>query len=47
MEMFTSLLTEREAALILSVSARTLQAWRVSGGGPEYVKLGRAVRFHG
>lgn len=37
--------TEREAAAYLNVSTRTLQAWRVRGGGPEYVKLGNAVRY--
>ncbi|MGB5830960.1 MAG: helix-turn-helix domain-containing protein [Thiohalocapsa sp.] len=39
------LLTEREAAALLNISHRTLQAWRLRGGGPEYVKLGNAVRY--
>ncbi|AGA90541.1 hypothetical protein Thimo_1769 [Thioflavicoccus mobilis 8321] len=40
------LATEKEAAAFLNVSPRTLQAWRVRGGGPEYVKLGNAaVRY--
>lgn len=39
------LLTESEAAERLAVSVRTLQQWRVSGGGPLFVKLGRAVRY--
>jgi excisionase family DNA binding protein len=37
--------TEKEAAVYLNVSPRTLQAWRLRGGGPEYVKLGNAVRY--
>lgn len=37
--------TEKEAAAYLNVSTRTLQAWRLRGGGPEYVKLGNAVRY--
>jgi hypothetical protein len=37
--------TEMQAAIFLSVSVRTLQAWRVRGGGPPYLKIGRAVRY--
>ena len=40
-----ALLTETQAAEFLQVSPRTLQAWRVRGGGPRYQKLGRAVRY--
>jgi hypothetical protein len=36
---------EMQAAILLGVSVRTLQAWRVRGGGPPYVKIGRAVRY--
>lgn len=36
---------ERAAAARLGVSRRTLQQWRVKGGGPKYLKLGRAVRY--
>ena len=39
------LLTEVAAADILCVSIRTLQAWRVRGDGPPFVKVGRAVRY--
>lgn len=39
------LLTEKEAAPYLALSVRTLQAWRVRGGGPPFVKLGAAVRY--
>jgi hypothetical protein len=38
-------LNENQAADFLGVSVRTLQAWRVRGGGPQYVKFGRAVRY--
>jgi hypothetical protein len=36
---------ENRAAEFLDVSVRTLQAWRVRGGGPRYCKIGRAVRY--
>jgi hypothetical protein len=39
------LYAEGPAADLLNVSVRTLQAWRVRGGGPRFVKLGRAVRY--
>jgi hypothetical protein len=37
--------SELEAATFLGVSVRTLQAWRCRGGGPVFLKLGRAVRY--
>ena len=39
------LFTEHEAAHFLGVSFRTLQAWRVRGGGPRFCKIGRIVRY--
>ena len=39
------LLNEHKAARVLSVSVRTLQAWRHRGGGPRFLKLGTAVRY--
>jgi helix-turn-helix protein len=36
---------ESQAANLLGVSVRTLQAWRFRGGGPRYIKIGRAVRY--
>jgi hypothetical protein len=40
------LLREQDAARLLSVSPRTLQAWRYRGGGPAYVQVSaRAVRY--
>ncbi|WP_208981970.1 helix-turn-helix domain-containing protein [Pseudovibrio sp. Ad46] len=40
-----ALITEAAAADYLGISIRTIQAWRVRGGGPKYVKLGKAVRY--
>lgn len=34
-----------EAAHYLGLQKTTLEAWRCRGGGPRYVKLGRAVRY--
>jgi predicted DNA-binding transcriptional regulator AlpA len=42
------LLTESQAARLLGISVRTLQAWRVRGGGsgPRYVRISsRCVRY--
>jgi excisionase family DNA binding protein len=41
----TALLTQREAAMRLRLSVRTLERLRVSGGGPVFVKIGRRVLF--
>lgn len=40
-----ALLTELEAADFLKISHRALQAWRVRGAGPAFVKVGRLVRY--
>ena len=40
-----ALLTEAQASDFLSLSTRTLQAWRVRGAGPPFVRAGRAVRY--
>ena len=40
-----SFLTTAEAALYLGLQKSTLEAWRCRGGGPQFVKLGRAVRY--
>jgi hypothetical protein len=39
------LLTEVGAADLLSLSVRTLQAWRARAFGPAFVRAGRAVRY--
>jgi excisionase family DNA binding protein len=39
-------LTPQQAADYLAVSPRTLEAWRINGGGPTYHRLTpRAVRY--
>ena len=40
-----ALLTEAQAAKFLNLSDRTLQAWRLRGGGPPFVRCGRCVRY--
>lgn len=39
------LLTTKAAAHRLGLSPRTLEALRVRGGGPEFIKLGRRVLY--
>ena len=40
------LLTEPEAAAFLNFTPRALQAWRVRGGGPAYIRCSsRAIRY--
>ena len=39
------LLTEIQAADLLRLSGRTLQAWRTQGRGPSFVRAGRAIRY--
>ncbi len=34
------LLTTKQAANMLGLSPRTLQAWRVDGNGPMYIRIG-------
>lgn len=41
----TNLLTTKEAAAMLKMSPRTLEHWREIGGGPPFLKVGRAVRY--
>jgi predicted DNA-binding transcriptional regulator AlpA len=41
-----SLLTEREVARRLAVSTGLLRKWRRLGDGPEFLRLGRAVRYN-
>ncbi len=38
-------LTEKELSLRFGVPAHTLQHWRRVGGGPQYLKIGRLVRY--
>jgi len=39
-----SLMTERDAALMLAVSAQTLRNWRCIGRGPKFLRLGGGRR---
>jgi excisionase family DNA binding protein len=39
------LLDQREAARRLRLSERTLERLRLTGGGPQYIKCGRSVRY--
>lgn len=41
----TQLINEREAATLLRLSVKCLQNWRVRGGGPPFIRLGRCVRY--
>lgn len=40
-----ALLTEVQAADLLRLSVRTLQAWRTRAFGPAFVRAGRAIRY--
>lgn len=35
----------KQAAKYLALSDSTLNKWRVTGGGPPFIKIGRAVRY--
>ena len=39
------LMNEKEVADLICITQRALQNWRLRGGGPEYVKIGRSVRY--
>lgn len=38
-------LTTKEASEYLGLQPVTLECWRSRGGGPPFVKMGRAVRY--
>ena len=39
-------LDERQVADLLNLSVRTIQNWRVRGGGPQYVRISRrCIRY--
>jgi len=40
-----SLLNEDEVAALLNLSVRTVQIWRLRGGGPPFIKLRKHVRY--
>jgi predicted DNA-binding transcriptional regulator AlpA len=39
------ILTTKQAAQRFGLSESTLEAWRCRGGGPVFVKFGKAVRY--
>lgn len=39
------LIDEADAANFLCQSVRTIQKWRVTGYGPNFIKSGRSVRY--
>ena len=39
------LITTRQAATLVGLSHRTLESMRIKGDGPEYLQLGRAIRY--
>lgn len=39
------LLTVEQAATYLGLARSTLNKWRCHGGGPTFIKMGRAVRY--
>jgi hypothetical protein len=41
-----NLLTETQVSMIFNVSINTLRYWRHCGDGPNYVKMGKLVRYH-
>lgn len=40
-----ALVDTRTAALLLARTERTLEAWRLTGGGPTYCRIGRRVAY--
>lgn len=38
-------MSETELAEYWHISIRTLQSWRLNGGGPKFLKLGKAIRY--
>ena len=40
-----AMLTTVQAAQYLGLAVSTLNKWRCHGGGPKFLKLGRAVRY--
>jgi excisionase family DNA binding protein len=39
------MLRTEQAAKILDVTKSTLESWRCRGGGPPFVRYGRAIRY--
>jgi len=43
--MQNEIMTTAQAAQFLGLRTNTLEIWRYRGTGPQYLKLGRAVRY--
>lgn len=41
----SELINESSVAIKLGCKVKTLQAWRARGGGPQFIKVGRLVRY--
>lgn len=39
------MVSQTEVAELLGVTERCVEGWRVRGGGPRYVRVGRLVRY--
>ena len=39
------LLTEKEVAKTLKLSVKTIQRYRLYGGGPQFIKINKSVRY--
>jgi len=40
------LLTETQVSTMFNIAVNTLRYWRQCGEGPNYIKMGRLVRYH-
>ena len=43
--MLNALLTEKDVAILLKLSVKTIQRYRLYGGGPEFIKINKSVRY--
>lgn len=41
----SQIMTDKQAAKFLGVGLQTLRNWRCRRQGPDYIKMGRAVRY--
>lgn len=39
------IINERDASIMLNVSLSTLRRWRSEGKRPNYIRLGRSIRY--
>jgi hypothetical protein len=43
--LLSELLNEKEVAANYTVSVSTVRRWRLTGGGPRFIKIGALVRY--